>query len=72
MAHELIDSAGEVKKRSRSMADALFAKDRDEMMVGLVVANSLERMLDYMANIGELTINLRNSQLSDAGAGDGS
>jgi hypothetical protein len=28
------------------------------MLVGLVVASSIERMLDYIMNLGELAINL--------------
>jgi hypothetical protein len=31
------------------------------MVVRLVLASSLERMLDYIMNIGELTINLSHS-----------
>jgi hypothetical protein len=33
------------------------------MLVRLVVAGSIERMLDYIMNIGELTINLRHTLL---------
>jgi phosphate uptake regulator len=36
-------------------------KDKEEMLVRLIVAGSLERMLDYIMNISELTINLRNA-----------
>ena len=35
-----------------------------KMLVRLVVASSIERMLDYIMNIGELTINLRHATLN--------
>lgn len=45
------------------MANTSRVKDKDEMLMRLVVAGSLERMLDYIMNIGELTINLRNASM---------
>jgi hypothetical protein len=38
------------------------------MMVRLVVASSIERMLDYIMNIGELTINLSHAMVEPKAA----
>ncbi len=62
-ANLLMDSIGEIKRQSRSMADPLAAKDKQEMLVWLVAASSVERMLDYISNIGELTINFCNANI---------
>lgn len=62
-ANKIIDMAKETQTRSRIIANSSKAKDGEEMLVRLVVASSIERMLDYIMNIGELTINLRNSNL---------
>jgi phosphate uptake regulator len=43
------------------MANSSDAKDRSELLVRLVLASSLERMLDYIMNIGELAINLSHA-----------
>ena len=45
------------------IANSSKAKDGEEMFVRLVVASSIERILDYIMNVGELTINLCNSNL---------
>jgi phosphate uptake regulator len=65
-ANELIDKTREVQRCSQMMANTSRVKDKDEMLVRLVVAGSLERMLDYIMNIGELTINLRNASIDIA------
>jgi phosphate uptake regulator len=57
-ANELIDRIREVQRRTEGIADSSGRKDRSELLVRLVLAGSLERMLDYIMNIGELTINL--------------
>lgn len=62
-ANELIDKTREVQRCSQMMANTSRVKDKNEMLVRLVVAGSLERMLDYIMNIGELTINLRNAAI---------
>jgi phosphate uptake regulator len=62
-ANELIDKTREIQQRVQLIANSLGAKDKSEMLVRLVVASSIERMLDYIMNIGELTINLRHATL---------
>lgn len=62
-ANELIDNMKEIKKRLQIMTDSFLGADPGEMRVRLVVAGSIERILDYIVNIGELTINLRNSDI---------
>jgi phosphate uptake regulator len=62
-ANELIDKTREIQKRIQWIANSSGAKDQSEMLVRLVVAGSIERMLDYIMNIGELTINLRHTLL---------
>lgn len=62
-ANALIDKTREIQKRVQLIANSSGAKDQSEMLVRLVVASSIERMLDYIMNIGELTINLRHATL---------
>ncbi len=62
-ANELIDKTREIQKRVQLIANSSGVKDQSEMLVRLVVASSIERMLDYIMNIGELTINLRHAIL---------
>ena len=57
-ANELIDKISEIQRRAQGMANFSDTKDKSELLVRLVLAGSLERMLDYIMNIGELTINL--------------
>jgi len=57
-ANEIIDKTREVRKRTQTFANSSQAKDNSEMMVRILVASSIERILDYIMNIGELTINL--------------
>ena len=57
-ANELIDRISEIQRRAHGMANSSDTKDKSELLVRLVLAGSLERMLDYIMNIGELTINL--------------
>ncbi len=57
-ANQLISKTREVQDRVHLMANSTKAKDKSEMIVMLIVASSIERMLDYIMNIGELTINL--------------
>jgi phosphate uptake regulator len=60
-ANEIIDKAGEIRERSQVMANSFCVKGKEEIMVRLVVASSIERIVDYLINIGELTINLCNA-----------
>jgi len=62
-ANELIDKTREIQRRIQWFANSSGAKDQSEMLVRLVVAGSIERMLDYIMNIGELTINLSHTLL---------
>jgi phosphate uptake regulator len=57
-ASELIDKTREVREQIQLLANPTKVKDKSEIMVRLIVASSIERMLDYIMNIGELTINL--------------
>ena len=61
-ANKLIDSTMEIRKQAQILADSARVKDKDEMLVRLVVARSIERMLDYIINIGEQAINLCNAR----------
>ena len=60
-ANELIDRIREIQKHAGRIANSSGSKDKSEMVVRLVLASSLERMLDYIMNIGELTINLSHA-----------
>jgi hypothetical protein len=60
-ANALIDKTREIRDKAQILANSTKLKDRSEMMVRLVVASSIERMLDYIMNIGELTINLSHA-----------
>jgi phosphate uptake regulator len=62
-ANKLIDDTRVIRNRTQIMTNSSQAKDKEEMLVRLVVAGSIERMLDYIMNIGELTINLRNATI---------
>ena len=61
-ANKLIDSTMETRKQVQILADSTRVEDKDDMLVRLVVARSIERMLDYIINIGEQAINLCNSK----------
>jgi phosphate uptake regulator len=60
-ANQLIDKTREIRDQIQILTNSTKMKDRNEMMVRLVVASSIERMLDYIMNIGELTINLSHA-----------
>jgi len=63
-ANELIDRIREIQQRAVGIAKSSGNKDKSEMLVRLVLAGSLERMLDYIMNIRELTINLSHASHS--------
>jgi phosphate uptake regulator len=57
-ANKLIDDAGRVRELLEEIANSNQLRNGDKKLVGLIVASSIERMLDYIMNLGELTINL--------------
>jgi phosphate uptake regulator len=57
-ANEIIDKAHDVRRRSEEMANPINLRNEEKMMLELVVASSIERILDYITNLGELSINL--------------
>jgi phosphate uptake regulator len=59
-ANALIENTREIQQRAQTIAKSSTG-DKPEMLLRLVVASSVERMLDYIMNIGELTINLRHA-----------
>jgi len=64
-ANQLIDGAVEIKKQSMIMTSSFWEMDDDEMPIRLVVAGSMQRMLDLILNIAELSINLHNAVLEN-------
>jgi phosphate uptake regulator len=60
-ANELIDRIRDIQMRAKGIAESSGTTDKSEMLVRLVLASSLERMLDYIMNIAELTINLSHA-----------
>jgi phosphate uptake regulator len=64
-ANELIDKTNEVKRQSLNIVNLSQEQNRDEMQVKLVIANSIERMLDYIINIAELAINMHSADLEN-------
>jgi phosphate uptake regulator len=65
-ANQLIDEAREIQRSVGSIAGSLGTKDCGELMAGLVVTGSIDRMLDYIVNIGELTIDLSHVNMKGA------
>jgi phosphate uptake regulator len=57
-ANKIIDRARDIRKRSEEVTNPANLKNGEKMLVGLIVASSIERMLDYIMNLGELAINL--------------
>lgn len=64
-ANQLIDKTKVIKKQSMIMTSSFWERDDDEMPIRLVVAGSMERMLDLIINIAELSINLHNAVLEN-------
>jgi len=62
-ANKIIDKALVIRRRSEEMANSANLRNGEKMLVGLVVASSIERMLDYIMNLGELAINLSVSTI---------
>jgi phosphate uptake regulator len=61
-ANEMINEIRENQRRAEGIAKSSGSKDKSEMLVRLVLSSSLERMLDYIMNIAELTINLSHAE----------
>lgn len=68
-ANELIDRIREIQDRVVGIAKSPENAERSELLVRLVLAESLERMLDYIMNISELTINLSHASHSSEKSG---
>ena len=62
-ANELIDSMADLKRRVQIVAGTFQGGNAQKMRIGLILAGSIERILDYIINICELTINLCNANL---------
>ena len=60
-ANEMIDLIREIQKSAARITVTSDNLSKSEMLERLVLATSLERMFDYIMNIGELTINLSHS-----------
>ena len=57
-ANKIIDRARDIRRLSEEMTNPINLRNGEKMLVGLIVASSIERMLDYIMNLGELAINL--------------
>ncbi|VVB65333.1 PhoU domain protein [uncultured archaeon] len=57
-ANKIIDKARDIRRHSEEMTNPANLQNGEKMLVGLVVASSIERMLDYIMNLGEMAINL--------------
>jgi len=62
-ANAAIEKTRELRRQVPIMVNSTGVKaiDRGELTVRILVASSIERMLDYITNIGELTINLSHA-----------
>ncbi|WP_348305057.1 PhoU domain-containing protein [Methanothrix sp.] len=60
-ANEMIDLIREIQKSATRITVTSDNLSKSEMLERLVLAGSLERMFDYIMNIGELTINLSHA-----------
>ncbi|MCX6680445.1 MAG: phosphate uptake regulator PhoU [Methanothrix sp.] len=64
-ANQLIDKTKEMKTQSMIITSTFWERDDDEILIRLVLAGSMERMLDLIINIAELSINLHNAVLEN-------
>jgi len=64
-ANQLIDKTKEIMKQSMIMTSSFWERDDDEILIRQVLAGSMERMLDLIINIAELSINLHNAVLEN-------
>ena len=64
-ANQLIDKTRQIMKQSMIMTGSFWERGDDEILIRLVLASSMERMLDLIINIAELSINLHNAVLEN-------
>lgn len=64
-ANQLIDKTKEIMKQSIILTSTFWERNDEEMPIRVVVAGSMERMLDLIINIAELSINLHNAAIED-------
>jgi phosphate uptake regulator len=64
-ANQLIDKTKEIKNQSIILTSSFWERNDEEMPIRVVVAGSMERMLDLIINIAELSINLHNAAIED-------
>lgn len=64
-ANQLIDKTKEIKKQSMIMTYPLWERNDKELPIRVILAGSMERMLDLIINIAELSINLHNASIED-------
>lgn len=61
LAHEVIESAGNIKQLEGKILETLFSKQGLHLTEGLVIwtiAGSLRRIAEYSADVAEVTLNL--------------
>jgi phosphate uptake regulator len=63
-ANEIIDQSRKIRNQGPVLPNASEMTERGEIKMRLVIS-SIERMLDYIKNIGELTINLRQASVGN-------
>ena len=64
-ANQLIDKTRQIMKQSMIITSTFWERGDDEILIRLVLAGSMERMLDLIINIAELSINLHNAVLEN-------
>ena len=62
-ANDIIERARDVRRGLEETANLTNLGNCKEVLVSLVVAGSIERILDYIMNLGELAINLRMASM---------
>ena len=63
-ANEIIEQSAEIRSQSSQIPSSFGINERSETQIRLVIS-SIERMLDYIKNIGELTINLSQARIGE-------
>ncbi len=64
-ANQLIDKTKEITNQSIIMTYPPGEKNVKELPIRVILASSMERMLDLIINIAELSINLHNASIED-------
>lgn len=62
-ANQMIEKIKEMKKQLSTITGSFSDKCEDKTLIRLAVVGSIERILDHIINISELTINLYNATL---------